>query len=89
MDNLVRSVDLPWLPTVRPKSALSPAEAEALLGALPPLARTVAGLALLTGGGPSRTRTCELLVRSRDAADRPPTTDDDQDPTNNDLEAND
>lgn len=48
-ENPARAVDLPRLRTVRPKWALTTAQARALLGALPPLARTMIGLAVLTG----------------------------------------
>jgi len=48
-DNPARGVDLPPLKTVRPKFALTPAQAAQLLEALPPLGRAMAGLALLTG----------------------------------------
>jgi integrase len=48
-DNPAHGVDLPRLRTVRPKWALTTAQAEALLNALPPLARTMVGLALLSG----------------------------------------
>lgn len=48
-DNPARGVDLPKLKTVRPKWALTNEQAAALLGSLPPLARTMVGLALLSG----------------------------------------
>ncbi len=48
-DNPAREVDLPTLRTVRPKWVLTTQQAGALLGALPPLARTMAGLAMLSG----------------------------------------
>jgi integrase len=48
-DNPARGVDLPKLKTVRPKWALTPQQAAALLEALPPLARTMVGLAILSG----------------------------------------
>jgi len=48
-DNPAHGVDLPRLRTVRPKWALTTAQAEALLNALPPLSRTMVGLALLSG----------------------------------------
>ena len=48
-DNPAHGVDLPRLTTVRPKWALTIVQAEALLNALPPLARTLVGLALLSG----------------------------------------
>lgn len=48
-DNPAHGVDLPRLRTVRPKWALTTTQAEALLNALPPLARTMVGLALLSG----------------------------------------
>ena len=48
-DNPARGVDLPTLRTVRPKWALTVNQAAALLKAVPPLARTMCGLALLTG----------------------------------------
>jgi len=47
--NPAREVDLPTLRCVRPKWALTTAQAAALLGALPALPKTMAGLALLTG----------------------------------------
>jgi integrase len=47
--NAARGVDLPTLKTVRPKWVLTTAQAAALLAELPPLARTMAGVALLTG----------------------------------------
>jgi len=48
-DNAARGVDLPTLKTVRPKWVLTTTQATALLAELPPLARTMAGLAMLTG----------------------------------------
>jgi integrase len=48
-DNPARDVDLPTLKTVRPKWVLATHQAAQLLDALPPLARTMAGLALLSG----------------------------------------
>jgi len=48
-DNPARQVELPALVTVRPKWALTEAQASLLLMELPPLARTMTGLALLTG----------------------------------------
>lgn len=48
-ENQARGVDLPTLRTVRPKWVLTSAQAEALLAELPPLARTLAGMAMLTG----------------------------------------
>ena len=48
-ENPARDVDLPGLKTVRPKWALTEAQAASLLGRLPPLAKTMVGLALLTG----------------------------------------
>jgi integrase len=48
-DNPARNVDLPALRTVRPKWALTTAQAVRLMGALPALPRTMVGLALLTG----------------------------------------
>jgi integrase len=48
-NNPARDVDLPTLRTVRPKWALTLEQATALIGALPPLARAMAGLALLSG----------------------------------------
>lgn len=48
-DNPARGVDLPTLKTVRPKWALTINQAAALLKALPPLAQTMCGVALLTG----------------------------------------
>jgi integrase len=48
-DNPAHGVDLPRLRTVRPKWALTTSQAEALIKALPPLPRTMVGLALLTG----------------------------------------
>jgi hypothetical protein len=48
-DNPARGVDLPTLKTVKPKWALTITQGSALLNALPPLARTMVGLALMTG----------------------------------------
>ena len=48
-ENPARGVDLPTLRCVRPKWALTTAQATALLTALPPLARTMVGLAILSG----------------------------------------
>ena len=48
-DNPARDVDLPTLKTVRPKWVLTTHQAAQLLEALPPLARTMAGLAILSG----------------------------------------
>jgi integrase len=48
-DNPARDVDLPALTNVRPKWVLTIPQAAALLDALPPLARTMVGLALLSG----------------------------------------
>jgi integrase len=48
-ENPARDVDLPKLKTVRPKWALTPAQAAALLQKLPPLGRAMVGLALLSG----------------------------------------
>jgi integrase len=48
-DNPALGVDMPPLGTVRPKWALTLAQGSALLKELPPLARTIVGLALLTG----------------------------------------
>ena len=48
-DNPARGVDLPTLRTVKPKWALTLAQGSALVAELPPLARTMVGLALLTG----------------------------------------
>jgi integrase len=49
IDNPARDVDLPELTNVRPKWALTIPQATALLEALPPLPRTMVGLALLSG----------------------------------------
>ena len=48
-DNPARGVDLPTLRTVKPKWALTTMQARTLLEGLPPLARTLTGVALLTG----------------------------------------
>ncbi len=48
-ENPARGVDLPKLKSVRPKWALTIQQAAALLDSLPPLARTMVGLALLSG----------------------------------------
>jgi integrase len=48
-DNPARGVELPKLRTVRPKWALTRAQAAALLTALPPLGKAMAGLAILSG----------------------------------------
>jgi integrase len=48
-ENPARGVDLPKLRTVRPKWALTPQQASALLDQLPPLARAMVGLAILSG----------------------------------------
>ena len=48
-DNPAREVDLPALKTVRPKWALTVRQAAQLLEALPPLARTMVGLVMLSG----------------------------------------
>jgi len=48
-DNPAREVDLPMPKTVRPKCVLSEAQAAALLAKLPTLAKTLVGLALVTG----------------------------------------
>ena len=42
-------MDLPTLKTVKPKWALTVTQGAALLNALPPLVRTMVGLALMTG----------------------------------------
>jgi site-specific recombinase XerC len=47
--NPARDVDMPTLKTVRPKWALATQQAAQLLEALPPLGRTMAGLAMLSG----------------------------------------
>ena len=47
--NPARGVDLPALINVRPKWALTIAQAAALLAELPPLARTMVGVALMSG----------------------------------------
>lgn len=48
-ENPARGVDLPKLRTVRPKWALTPHQASALLDKLPPLGRAMVGLAILSG----------------------------------------
>jgi integrase len=48
-ENPTRGVDLPALKTVLPKWVLTPPQAALLLAELPPLARTMAGVAMLTG----------------------------------------
>jgi integrase len=48
-ENPARGVDMPTLRCVRPKWALTRSQAVALLGSLPPLARTMVGLAILSG----------------------------------------
>jgi integrase len=48
-ENPAQGVDLPTLRCVRPKWALAKGQAVSLLTALPPLARTMVGLAILTG----------------------------------------
>jgi integrase len=48
-ENPTRGVDLPALKTVLPKWVLTAAQAASLLAELPQLARTMAGVALLTG----------------------------------------
>jgi integrase len=48
-DNPARGVDLPALRTVRPKWVLTSQQAAELLDVLPPLGRTMAGLAMLSG----------------------------------------
>ena len=48
-ENPARGVRLPQLRTVRPKWALTPPQAVALLGALPPLPRALVALGLLCG----------------------------------------
>ena len=48
-DNPARGVDLPRLTTVRPKWALTVGQAAQLLAVLPALARTLVGLAIVTG----------------------------------------
>lgn len=48
-ENPARGVDLPKLRTVRPKWALTREQAAALLAALPPLGKAMAGLAILSG----------------------------------------
>jgi integrase len=56
-DNPARDVDMPPLKTVRPKWALTITQASQLLEALPPLAKTMVGLAMLSG-----VRRCELFA---------------------------
>lgn len=48
-ENPARGVDLPALKCVRPKWALTTSQAASLLAALPPLARAMVGLAILSG----------------------------------------
>ena len=48
-ENPARGVDLPTLKCVRPKWALTTGQAASLLADLPPLARTLVGLAILSG----------------------------------------
>jgi integrase len=48
-ENPALNVDLPALKTVRPKWVLTESQTSALLEKLPPLAKTMVGLALLTG----------------------------------------
>ena len=48
-ENPARGVDMPTLRCVRPKWALTTSQAVSLLTALPPLARTMVGLAILSG----------------------------------------
>ena len=48
-ENPTRGVDLPALKTVLPKWVLTAPQAALLLAELPPLARTMAGVAMLTG----------------------------------------
>jgi len=48
-ENIARGVDLPPQRSVRPKFALTPQQAAALLNKLPPLAKTMVALDLLTG----------------------------------------
>jgi integrase len=48
-ENPARGVDLPTLKCVRPKWALTTGQAASLLAGLPPLARTMVGLAILSG----------------------------------------
>ena len=48
-ENPARGVSMPTLRTVRPKWALTIPQGKALMDSLPPLARTLTGLALLTG----------------------------------------
>jgi Site-specific recombinase XerD len=50
-ENPARGVDLPTLKCVRPKWALTTGQAASLLADLPPLARTMVGLAILSGFG--------------------------------------
>src|SRR4051812_43235615 len=53
-ENPARGVDLPTLRTVKPKWVLTTLQARTLVDALPPLARTMVGVALLTNGPPAR-----------------------------------
>jgi len=48
-ENPAREIELPTLRTVRPKWALTPSQAAALLEAMPPLGRAMVGLAILSG----------------------------------------
>lgn len=48
-ENASRGVDLPTLRTVKPKWALTVEQSSALIQEMPPLARTLVGVALLTG----------------------------------------
>ena len=48
-ENPARGIDMPTLRCVRPKWALTTAQAVSLLTVLPPLARTMVGLAILSG----------------------------------------
>ena len=48
-DNPARDVDMPTLRTIRPKWVLTTGQAAQLLEALPPLGRTMVGLAMLSG----------------------------------------
>ena len=60
-----RGVDLPALRTVRPKWVLTGEQAESLIFALPLLARTLVGLAILTGTPPGRVVCATLEGRGR------------------------